>query len=322
MASPGKAVPIRRRLTDTGAETVRGIVLVTAGYVMMAIGDGSVKWAIPVVGMAGAMIGRAVFGMPTVLLVAGLRGRGGWRCIRPVRWKLVALRSVLHCISSLFWYLAWAMNMPLVDSYAIGFCTPLLMTVAAVPLLGERLRWRRTVSILIGFAGILVMLRPGGSLWTPAALAMLGALPPLVVRILIRLLATTETAECLTFWMITAHLPAGLLLWIFLPILEWAGWRWWRWRWWALPRDRALAAVERVCPGAGRGAGACTNTPVCSGAARSAGCCSPNGQRATPCWAPPIVIAAGLYNLRREQARRREEMRAATGAPGVKGAQR
>jgi len=315
MACPGKAVPTRRRLTDTGTETVRGVVLVTAGYVMMAIGDGSVKWAIPVVGMAGAMIGRAVFGMPTVLLVAGLRGRGGWRRLRPVRWRLVALRSIVHCISSMFWYLAWAMNMPLADSYAIGFVTPLLMTLAAVPLLGERLRWRRTVSILVGFVGVLVMLRPGGSLWTPAALAMLGALPTLVAsRILIRLLATTETAECLTFWMIATHLPVGLLLWAFLPI----------------PGISWLALVALMVMGLANGIGHWLQASAF--ALAPVGALAPH-EYTSLLWGSavgwvlfaewptrdallgaPIVVAAGLYNLRREQIRRREELRSRAAA--------
>ena len=88
------AFPIRRKLTDTGAETVRGIFLVLAGYAGMSIGDGSVKWALPALGIAGAMIGRVVFGLPTVAVLARLRGgRGGLRRLRPVRWGLVALRS-------------------------------------------------------------------------------------------------------------------------------------------------------------------------------------------------------------------------------------
>jgi len=112
---------------------------------------------------------------PTVALLACLPGApgsvAGWRRLRPVRWRMVALRSVVHSGASLTWYVAWQMGMSLADSYAIGFCTPLLMTVLAVPLLGERIHWRRAASTALGFAGVLVMLRPGGALWTPAALA-------------------------------------------------------------------------------------------------------------------------------------------------------
>ena len=140
------------------------------------MGDTAIKWSLSAVGLAGVLIGRAAFGLPTVALLACLPGApgtvAGWARLRPVRWRMVALRSVVHVFASLSWYVAWQMGMTLADSYAIGFCTPLLMTLLAVPLLGERIRWRRAASTALGFAGVLVMLRPGGALWTPAALVM------------------------------------------------------------------------------------------------------------------------------------------------------
>ena len=51
--------------------------------------------------------------------------------------------------------------MSLADTYAVGFTAPLIMTVLAVPMLGERIRWRRALSTLVGFGGVLIMLRPG-----------------------------------------------------------------------------------------------------------------------------------------------------------------
>jgi drug/metabolite transporter (DMT)-like permease len=217
------AVPIRRVLRDTGADTVNAIAVVCLAYVLMTVGDTAIKWALSAVGLAGVMIGRAAFGLPTVALLACLPGApgsvAGWRRLRPVRWRMVALRSVVHSGASLTWYVAWQMGMSLADSYAIGFCTPLLMTVLAVPLLGERIHWRRAASTALGFAGVLVMLRPGGALWSPAALVMVAGIAPLALsRILIRMLATTETPECLSFWLMAAHLPVGLALWAFLPI--------------------------------------------------------------------------------------------------------
>ena len=55
--------------------------------------------------------------------------------------------------------------MSLADTYAVGFTAPLIMTVLAIPMLGERIRWRRALSTLVGFGGVLIMLRPGGELW-------------------------------------------------------------------------------------------------------------------------------------------------------------
>ena len=219
---------------------MRGIALVCAAYLLMALGDGAAKWALPAVGVAGVMMGRGLFGPATVAALAGSRGRGGWRRVVPVRWGLVALRSTVHATSSVLYYAGWQLGLTLADSYAINFSTPLLMTVLAIPLLHERLRWRRAASTVLGFVGVLVMVRPGGELWNLAALVSLASIPLLAVsRILTRLLATTETPECLTFWLLAAHLPAGLLMWAFLPI---AG---------AARLALAALAVARPLPGRG-----------------------------------------------------------------------
>jgi len=142
-------VPIRRVLHDTGVDTVRGIALACISFLLMTIGDAATKWSLPAAGLAGVMIGRAMFGMPTVALLTGRPASPGrWRAGAPAarRWRLVLLRSLVHAVSSVFWYLAWQMGMSLPDGYAIGFVTPLMMTLLAVPMLGERIRWRRAAS--------------------------------------------------------------------------------------------------------------------------------------------------------------------------------
>lgn len=306
-------MPIRRVLRDTGADTVHGIALVCTCYLLLTVGDAAIKWSLPAVGLAGAMLGRAVFGMPTVALLARWRGtpaERGWHRLRPVRWRMVALRSGIHSFASLTWYLAWQMHMTLADSYAIGFCVPLLMTVLAVPMLGERLHWRRAASTVLGFAGVLVMLRPGGALWSPAALVMVAGLLPLTLsRILNRLLATTETPECLSFWLLAAHLPAGLLLGAFLPIpglplsavaaLALLGLtngvaHWLQSRAFALAPVGALAPYEYTALLWGSALGWLVFKELPTRDAMIGAV---------------IVAAAGLYNFHREQIRKREEVK-------------
>ena len=97
--------------------------------------------------------------------------------------------------------------MSLADTYAVGFTAPLIMTVLAVPMLGERIRWRRALSTLVGFGGVLIMLRPGGDLWTPVVAAAAGRAPLVMAltRIMTRQLTTTETPECQAFWLLICH---------------------------------------------------------------------------------------------------------------------
>ena len=207
-------------LTDNAADTVRGIALASLAYLIWTLGDVAAKWAIPFVGVAVAMMWRGIFGAGTVALVAVMGpGFGGWRALRPVRWRMVLLRSAMSAFVSMTWYIAW-IDMQLADTYAIGFTAPLIVTVLAIPMLGERIRWRRMASTLVGFAGVLIMLRPGGDLWTPTvALLMVGIFAMCMTRIMTRQLSVTETPECQSFWLMIAHVGSGaLMLSVFPPV--------------------------------------------------------------------------------------------------------
>ena len=207
------AVPAPRVLTDNASDTLRGIALAVLAYLIWTLGDAAAKWVLPGVGVAGAMLWRGLFGMVTVAaMTMGQAREAGWRRLMPRRWGLVLARSVLSSFVSVCWYIAW-LSMSLADTYAVGFTAPLIMTVLAVPMLGERIRWRRALSTLVGFGGVLIMLRPGGDLWTPVVLLLLaGTLVMALTRIMTRQLTTTETPECQAFWLLICHTATGLVL--------------------------------------------------------------------------------------------------------------
>jgi drug/metabolite transporter (DMT)-like permease len=208
----------RRVLRDTGADTVRGILLVNVCFFLLTVGDVATILALPVAGVVGAMLGRGAIGGLMVAALAvrhpGDTGRpAGLRRLWPVRWQLVLFRSIVHALATLTWYIAWQHGMELAGSYALAYAAPLLMILLAVPMVGERLGLPRVAATAVGFLGMLVMLRPGGDLWTPlSALVLLGVAGMAVSRIMARVLATTETPECLAFWLMALHVPIGLLM--------------------------------------------------------------------------------------------------------------
>ncbi len=213
------AVP-RTLLADTPSHIVRGIAFATLAYFIWTLGDATAKWSLPAAGVAGAMLWRGVFGAATVVAVTFTQRGNGWRRIMPVRWRLVLLRSLLSSFVSVTWYISWV-SMSLADTYAVGFTAPLIMTVLAVMMLGERIRWRRALSTLLGFGGVLIMLRPGGDLWTPIVLLLLaGTLVMALTLIMTRQLTATETPECQAFWLLICHMLTGLAM---LPWLPMAG---------------------------------------------------------------------------------------------------
>jgi drug/metabolite transporter (DMT)-like permease len=205
----GFAAP--RVLTDNAADTVRGIGLVALSYLILTIGDAAAKWAILSAGVAWAMLWRGVFGAGAVTALTLARpAGGGWRLLLPNRWRMVMLRGALSSFTTMSWYLSWR-ELSLADSYALGFTAPLIMTVLAIPLLGERIRWRRLLSTLVGFSGVLVMLRPGGVPWSPTLLLLMcGIVAMALTRIMARQLSLTETPECQAFWLMAFHGMTGL----------------------------------------------------------------------------------------------------------------
>ena len=80
-------------------------------------------------------------------------------------------------------------HLPLAEVYALIFLAPLFVTILSIPFLGETVGWRRGLAIVIGFAGVLLVVRPGFRELLPAhlaaaAIALCGAVTVLVLRAL------------------------------------------------------------------------------------------------------------------------------------------
>jgi drug/metabolite transporter (DMT)-like permease len=307
------AVSAPRVLTDNASDTVRGIAFVVLANMIWTMGDTTAKWALPTVGVAVAMLGRGVFGLITVAAATGGQaGTVGLRRLVPRRWKLVLARSALSAFVSVTWYISW-LSMNLADTYAVGFIAPLIMTVLAVVMLGERIRWRRALSTLVGFGGVLIMLRPGGDLWTPVVVLLLaGTVVMALTRIMTRQLTMTETAECQTFWLLVCHTITGLLLLRFFPPSGAVGVS----DWIALVFLGVSSGIANTIFARGYALG-----PV-SALAPYEYSIMPWGTAAgffvfgeLPAWSTiagaAIVAASGIYNVYRERVRRLEERAAA-----------
>lgn len=206
--------------------------------------------------------------------------------------------------------------MKLVDSYAIASAAPLLMTILAIPILGEQVGWRRWTSTAVGFLGVLVMLQPSGDLWrfeTPFLLVAVVAMA--VTRIWTRVLSATDGPAAIAFWLMVAHIPSGLVL---LPVFPPATVTFGAGLVIALlffgvanaiahilfARAFALAPVSALAP--------YEYSPLLLG-----GVLGFLIWAEVPAWTTlagaVVVIAAGLYNLHRERVRRAAERRNGTG---------
>lgn len=156
---------------------------------------------------------RGAASLPWVL--AWVLSSAGLRSLRPVQWWLHLLRGAMG-IAMMAAFVYALRTLPLSSAYSIFFVAPLLITALSGPLLGERVGPRRWVAIVVGLAGVLVLLRPSGDglLGTAALMVLLAAMMYAVSAITVRWLARTDSNQAMVVWLLALMaLGAGLLAW-------------------------------------------------------------------------------------------------------------
>jgi drug/metabolite transporter (DMT)-like permease len=154
-------------LDSSHRETLRGIGLMMAAVFMFSSMDTLAKYMLQSYPMGGLMWARYMVHM-TVMLVL-LWPRMGFGLVRTRRPGLQVLRGVLLVGSTMFFYFALR-HMPLAEAAAISFVGPVLTTLLAGWVLKERASARQWFAVVLGFSGVLIIIRPGGGLFTPAAI--------------------------------------------------------------------------------------------------------------------------------------------------------
>ncbi len=205
------------------AATARSIALMVLAVGLYSIMDAMVKWVGPSYPTFEIVFFRSLFAfIPTAYI---LRRSGSLAALRTAHPLGHALRALTGLASiSLFFY-AYT-RMPLANVVAISFAAPLLVTALSVPLLGERVAWRRWSAILIGFGGVIVMVKPDAGMFDRiSALALAATVFYALVMVFVRKLSRTESSTAIVFYYaLTSTVISGLFmpfLWV-MPDLE--GW--------------------------------------------------------------------------------------------------
>ena len=121
----------------------------------------------------------------------------GWRAMRTNRLPALLGRSLLSLIATALLILALG-RMQLAEATAVLFVAPLFVTALSMPLLAEHVGIHRWAAVLLGFAGVMIMIRPGaGVLGFGAVLALGSALFYALTMIAIRYLARTESTAAI-----------------------------------------------------------------------------------------------------------------------------
>ena len=126
--------------------------------------------------------------------------RAGWAELKTQRLGLHITRMSLAFVGQLGIFVS-IIYLPLADATAFMFSKPLFTTVVAVILLSEIVSGRRWIATIIGFAGVLIMVRPGAGGIEPAVLiAVAAAIIFAIANVLIRMLSTTEPTRRILFY--------------------------------------------------------------------------------------------------------------------------
>lgn len=90
--------------------------------------------------------------------------------------RLIVVRGLAHALGVIFWFFAMA-RIPMAEVTAIGYLTPVVVTIAAAIFLGEKMQARRLMAVVVGFIGVLIILRPGFETLSIGQLAQLATTP-------------------------------------------------------------------------------------------------------------------------------------------------
>jgi drug/metabolite transporter (DMT)-like permease len=175
-----------------------GITLVLIATLLFTIHDGTSKYLLSFFAVPLLIWARYSINVFIVLVWSGPRmGRALIDTDRPV---LMLVRALTLVGVSLFFQNALK-SLPLPEATAIAFMTPLLVTVLAGPMLGEKVPLKAWLATIAGFCGVLLIARPGGAVsGSGVLLALASATFFAVYQVLTRKLAATEPAMRLLFY--------------------------------------------------------------------------------------------------------------------------
>lgn len=175
-----------------------GIAAAIGGVAAMSVNDMLVKFLSGGFPLHQIIFARAAIALLVTALI--IRAEGGWAVLRSRHPFLQIGRGILVIFANMAFFLG-LVAMPLAEATALFFAAPLMMSLLAVPLLGERLAPPRIFAVLVGLAGVAVMLRPGGDLFRPIALLPLAsAFLYSLMQILTRHIGLADKASTMSFF--------------------------------------------------------------------------------------------------------------------------
>lgn len=175
-----------------------GILCLLLGLAVFSVQDLILKLLSGRFPLYEIMLVRGLVSLPLLLMM--VRAEGGLHLLVTPGLPAMLLRGVVMFVAYAAFYLALA-ALPLPTSVALYFSGPLFITLLSVLVLGERVGLLGWGAVIVGFAGVLVMVRPGSGLFDWASLLpVLSGLTYGVSMVAARRMGARETAGAMAFW--------------------------------------------------------------------------------------------------------------------------
>jgi len=150
-----------------------------------------------------------------LIIITPFVARNNFQALQTDNMRLQIFRALINIISMICWFSAIGM-MHFEKATALGFTTPLFTTVLAVLILGEVIRFHRTAALLLGFIGILIIIRPGFMPFEFGTILMLiASFSFSFVLIFVKKLSATDSSLTIIFYHLLYMTPAFFILALF-----------------------------------------------------------------------------------------------------------
>lgn len=179
--------------------TLGGAPFAAAAMVFFTMNDAAIKALSGAYPLHEIVLIRSLLAL-VIVVVLSLTLGGGLGALKTSRPVISLLRGAFMVAANMLFFLGLA-AMPLAEASAVFFVSPLVITAFSVIFLRERVGPRRWIAVLVGLAGVLVIIRPGSEAFQPAALLpMAAAVCYAGLQMLTRVIGRTDATLSMIFW--------------------------------------------------------------------------------------------------------------------------
>ncbi len=189
---------------------LKSICYLIGGVFIFSLQDVIIKWISGKYPVHEIVLIRSCFAIIPILIIARLEGGLNLLGTRHVAAHLI--RSFVMFCTYICFYLSLAV-LPLAETVSLFYSAPIFITILSVIFLDEKVEFKSWMAVLVGFLGVIIMMKNGTKIIDPAAiLAVLAAFLYAVGSILTRRLGKTETGVSLAFYPTTMYIPFSAIL--------------------------------------------------------------------------------------------------------------